>query len=554
MSSSSETASFDLFPTPSPALPHALSPTRWPGSTPESTAILRQLLQENHEKWHIFFNNIGFHKQVFVFMFAILITVAYFIGSHISHRLLALWALGADKEVLKAAYKSDSELEKERPAFSSPEPITSANFRDHLRDERQVEFDILQRILMEKSRYFSAYVQFFTDILMVQKKDVASVLEDYVFSGLDVKTRAENGRIIQSPLFVHFFEGLLHALIFVGYGLEFNLPGMIIEGLALAAVHRPTPGFEELVSPTHEAGSGDYNIKNLTLEFRTSLDAGFHETHAFTILAHVMKDPMLVVKEANADDIFAIISEKEGEKSKLLRQYSDRWSFNASDAKEVERKIEELQWMNTLIFTVAGFKKSKQDDFRADFYFMHLVTSSLFLPSLTAHLSPSSQELLLRGYFAISLALYVARGRPKIDPKPLFEVAMDDNVFDPEEEPSIAPPALSTLSSSSKGSKEPNLWLPLISRAILHPDDHVPKFQRAVAHYANLYGSTRKGFFDGLGIELNGVERIDGTLFARAGALTQRRLGRDREGKSLISFWDFEGFYGEDGERSNDDF
>ncbi|KAF8829930.1 hypothetical protein HHX47_DHR2000250 [Lentinula edodes] len=337
---------------------------------------------------------------------------------------------------------------------------------------------------MENFRYFNAYVQFFTDILMVQKKDVASVLEDFVFSGLDVKTRDENGRIIQSPLFVPFFEGLLHALIFVGYGLEFSLPGMIIEGLALAAVHRPTLGFEELVSPSHETGSGDYDIENLTLKFRKSLDTGFHGAHAFTILAHVMKDPMLVVKEANADDIFAFLSEKEGEKSKLLRQYSDRWSFNASDAKEVERKIEELQWMNTLIFTVAGFKKSKQDDFRADFYFMHLVTSSLFLPSLTAHLSPSSQELLLRGYFAISLALYVARGRPKIDSKPLFEVAMDDNVFDPEKEPSIAPPALSILSSSSKEPKEPNLWLPLISRAILHPDDHVPKFQRAVAHYA----------------------------------------------------------------------
>ncbi|KAJ3871078.1 hypothetical protein F5051DRAFT_423659 [Lentinula edodes] len=193
MSSSSDTASFDLFPTPSSALPHALSPTWWPGSTPDSTAILRQLLQENHEKWHIFFNNIGFHN-------------------HISHRLLALWALGANKEVLKATYESDSEPDKERPAFSSPELITSANFRDHLRDER----------------YFNAYVQFFTDILMVQKKDVASVLEDFVFSGLDVKTRDENGRIIQSPLFVPFFEGLLHALIFVGYGLEFSLPGMII--------------------------------------------------------------------------------------------------------------------------------------------------------------------------------------------------------------------------------------------------------------------------------------------------------------------------------------
>ncbi|KAJ3784471.1 hypothetical protein GGU10DRAFT_357737 [Lentinula aff. detonsa] len=521
MSPSTENANIDLFPAPSSILPHGLSPARWPGRTPESTVALRELLQENHERWHIFFNDIGFHN-------------------HISHRLLALWALGADEEVLKAAFKFDSMPDKERPAFSSPERITLANFHDHLRDEK----------------YFSAYLHFFTDIVVAENRDVSSVLEEFVFTGQSadtVKTQEENGRDLQPPLLISFFEGLLHALIHVGYGLEFGLSGMIVEGLALASVHRPTPGFETLVWSSHKTldHKGDkskVDVENLISGFNQSLGIDSHEArdvHAFTVLARIMKDPAMEVKKVNAEDIFAILSENGGETSKSLRRYADQWSIYTSEPESVQRKIEELQWMNVLIFAVAGFKKLKSGEFRADFYLMHLVTTSLFLPSLVAHLPLSSQEVLLRSYFAISLAIYVARGRPKIDPVPLFEVAMNDHMFDPVD--GFTPPALNLLSSSSSSSeKDPNIWLSLITRAILHPDDHVAKFQRAVAHYANLYGSTPKGYFERLGIELNGVEKIDGTLFAKAGALAQRRLGRDRGGKSLVSFWDFEGFYEEE--------
>ncbi|KAE9401785.1 hypothetical protein BT96DRAFT_918656 [Gymnopus androsaceus JB14] len=35
---------------------------------------------------------------------------------------------------------------------------------------------------------------------------------------------------------------------------------------------------------------------------------------------------------------------------------------------------------------------------------MHLVTSALFLPILAAHLCPTSQALLLRAYFTVSLS------------------------------------------------------------------------------------------------------------------------------------------------------
>jgi hypothetical protein len=42
--------------------------------------------------------------------------------------------------------------------------------------------------------------------------------------------------------------------------------------------------------------------------------------------------------------------------SEAIRKYASEWSYNSSDPKEVERKIEELVWMNVIIYGVAGYR------------------------------------------------------------------------------------------------------------------------------------------------------------------------------------------------------
>lgn len=101
-----------LFPAPSPS-PSKLSPTVWPGNSQESTTVLQKCLKENHEKFHIFFNDQGFHN-------------------HTSHHLLAIWALGASGPVIEAAYKVNTDYQ--RLAEDSPGPITLDNLYDHLGD------------------------------------------------------------------------------------------------------------------------------------------------------------------------------------------------------------------------------------------------------------------------------------------------------------------------------------------------------------------------------------------------------------------------------------
>jgi hypothetical protein len=62
------TSTDDLFPVPS-SPPATLIPVHWPGINPESITALREVLKDNHERWHAFFNDQGFHKYVAVTAF-----------------------------------------------------------------------------------------------------------------------------------------------------------------------------------------------------------------------------------------------------------------------------------------------------------------------------------------------------------------------------------------------------------------------------------------------------------------------------------------------------
>jgi hypothetical protein len=54
--------------------------------------------------------------------------------SHTTHHLFALWALGGDADVIRAAYEHNAE--EQRPAFESPNVVESANWKEYLGDDR----------------------------------------------------------------------------------------------------------------------------------------------------------------------------------------------------------------------------------------------------------------------------------------------------------------------------------------------------------------------------------------------------------------------------------
>jgi hypothetical protein len=139
------------------------------------------------------------------------------------HHAIAIWSLGVDGAVIRAGYELNSK--EQRPAFESPEPITEANFEKHLGDERSVNLNIIPVRLksqFEESqfRFYDAFVNFYA--AYAHQHGINKTLEVFIFS------KKYNGE--GTEMLSRFLSGLLHPMIHAGYGAEFTLPGMLVEG------------------------------------------------------------------------------------------------------------------------------------------------------------------------------------------------------------------------------------------------------------------------------------------------------------------------------------
>ena len=83
-------------------------------------------------------------------------------------------------------------------------------------------------------------------------------------------------------------------------------------------------------------------------------------THAFTILARILKDPRFEVEKPKVKlMIYEITLDKAGD---AIREYVDQWTLTG----DLRQKLEELLWTNVLIYGVGGLEKN--GDFNADFF------------------------------------------------------------------------------------------------------------------------------------------------------------------------------------------
>jgi hypothetical protein len=279
--------------------------------------------------------------------------------------------------------------------------------------------------------------------------------------------------------------------------------------------------------------------------------------HALSILALVAEDERFEhIKMTGGSDMLAMIVSSHDE---ALRAYAEMWDFDVANKEGVEKAVEELAWLNSMIYGVGG--AVKKDVFNADFFLMHLVTSTLFLPSLVTSLyqNPRAQALLLRSYFSASLARYLARGRPTLD---IAKFYSDTSRLLPSSGLDVIPgpqplPYVHTLpNQGSPEARTPNPWLSIIQSTLVHPNEHLCKIQRALAHFAALYGLRGPGWFAACkqasvatddskleDVERNlGLGELDGTLFLRVAMLTANTLGWMREGEREVG-WNYEGFY-----------
>ncbi|KAH6905272.1 hypothetical protein BKA70DRAFT_1565248 [Coprinopsis sp. MPI-PUGE-AT-0042] len=460
---------------PTPALgPHALSPPRLPGISPQTTDALKEVLKDNHQRWHIFFSDMGFHN-------------------HASHRAIALWAVGAQADIIHDGYKRDCGYEK--PAIQSPQRITDDNFDEHLGDDK----------------YYSGYVEFFSD--HVEKNGLAKTLEDWVFS-----TRANIGRESanlpedkQPQMLTRFVAGVLHPIIHTGYGAEFSLPGMLAEGLAQCAVHS-----------AESSSLVPSSVFDGTL-FKAKTD-GPKNTNPLDILGQVYDKLHAEASDLKGTTQLAQLDTAMGQNATVLLELANQWELDVDRLGQdeyLQGKIEEIAFLVVSMYGVSGWTiRGKDQPTRADFFFMHLVTSSIFLPSIAALISPVSRARLLHTYLTIAFAMYSFNGCPKLDFAGFY--------------------ALKEAPAEGPGKSNP--WLPIIEHAIEHHDEHLVKTQRALSTWASHFGSKAATHAPSSSSGIAGLEKLDGSVFLKTAQLTVARVGppiKEHRPFARPTEWDF---------------
>ncbi|KAJ5278584.1 hypothetical protein N7478_003956 [Penicillium angulare] len=205
------------------ATPHKIDikdyagPTEVFGSQPlrETLQKASELLQMNHDNYHIYIHNLGLHN-------------------HILHHILAIVVLGGSTAQLQSAY--NLAVDSQRPN-RPPDAVRVSDMSSPVHFHKY----------LGKGKYYDDYFAFFQN--EISRNGVPNTVNEFLFKGDD---RAED-------LFQRFFSGFLHSPIHLGYAIEFDQPLVAAEALALTAVHDASFGsiLALIESSTDESSTGE---------------------------------------------------------------------------------------------------------------------------------------------------------------------------------------------------------------------------------------------------------------------------------------------------------
>ncbi|KAI0465911.1 HypA protein [Xylaria cf. heliscus] len=153
-----------------------------------------ELLQQDLEKHHCYFNKMGFHN-------------------HISHHLLSLYGIGASPEEIQQGYTDNANYQR-APYEIHPDTV-----------EELKDFDKAKEKLGNEE-YYTDFLAFFQS--EIDNKGWQAVLNEYLFKG---DKRSDD-------MMARMFAGFLHPIIQLMYGIEWQQPAIVAMGLAQAAVHK----------------------------------------------------------------------------------------------------------------------------------------------------------------------------------------------------------------------------------------------------------------------------------------------------------------------------
>ncbi|PGH17222.1 hypothetical protein AJ80_04931 [Polytolypa hystricis UAMH7299] len=277
--------------------------------------------------------------------------------NHMPHLLTSGYLLGGDSDHLNKLYEVESKDLEEW--VDSPGEIPEEDWREYL----------------GKKEYQRAFVDFFEDELVRYGYDWEKVVGKYLYSG-------------KQPLINSLLEGLGHPLIHLGYAFEISNREVAMEALAMAAT-----GYGDLHKFFDEPSYVE-EVNSITPKYSTT-------------------SPLEILNRIHADKRFNGIFKHPGAENIniLLRDYKPlviaHW--NAWNIIDPKRQFEDSQHAAAAVFTASTAKPN-------DFFLVHLLTSShavrILLPFVPARFHVS----LVRQWFLLTIAVYIAQLRPEIKP------------------------------------------------------------------------------------------------------------------------------------------
>ncbi|KAI8136772.1 hypothetical protein BJV82DRAFT_638128 [Fennellomyces sp. T-0311] len=340
------------------------------------------LIDKNHKEHDIFFNDAGFHN-------------------HLIHHYLTAYSMGASMERLQAIYKGHLFLLRPKPA--SVCDLTRETYRKEIGNRNA----------------YTSYLNLFKE--EIDKYGVLDTIRYWIF---------------KDDMLARFVAGAYHPLIHLGYAIEFDLPSVAAEALAMAACTE-----DNLVPIMHLTEDSEITNGTETIQ---------------DIMQKVATDPVFdgVVKYSDPSKLDTLMSNANAVSK--LREYAAQWKF-----KDPESSLQELYVACLIVYAASGLR---EQGFKLDFYLMHALTSIHAVYTLLPNLTPIQAELLLRAHLAESIAYYVSRGRPalRID-------------------------LLLSYKSPHQDTSE-NRWMNIINTALTMEEVHMLKVIRALALGQVLYG------------------------------------------------------------------
>lgn len=321
-------------------------------------------------------------------------------------------------------------------------------------------------------------------------------------------------------------------MLHIGFGLEFGDDVVVAEGLALTCIH--DLGALPRLFP-----------ENWPTEPLPKPKSGYADS-LLEIYWQFCRDP--VIDEGPYDPNVLISARLKNaldskEKQERLWELVGSWNISDVSADGLHRLQAELGLLASLL-TSGTSRHGKKP--RIDFFLMHVLTSSLFVPSYAAILDDKMKKIFLQSYLLACLHIAITRGKPALFPDVIMgytQYPSGPAVKAPDS--AVDGPKLHVV-GDPKDPKEQNPWLEIVENALVAHDSHVPKSIRSFIFNAQHWGHLGKGEMPGAKTQeqirklkdLTEEERkwwteinnVDGTVFVRGAGVVMDVLGWTKEG------------------------